>query len=120
MEFKVFCIWGQPLWVNWYRSTWRPGGVLFANLAAMEYHGKVNEVLDWVDWENIMNMARKFSIGKDLVRAPSHEDRDLFDKMDQLWISGYKKLEIIILFQTLRFPPHFKRTTPFLRKMPKH
>jgi hypothetical protein len=70
MEFKVFCIWGQPFWVNWRRGVWRPG-ILFANGTALEHHGTVGKykVPDWVDWESVMNMARKFSIGKDLARV---------------------------------------------------
>lgn len=68
-EFKVFTIWGR-MWL----AIWRPGmdgatAIIHRNGTNLEWAGKSEPLPDWIDWQQIVNIAERSGVNKDMFRT---------------------------------------------------
>ena len=68
-EFKVFTIWGR-MWL----AIWRPGmdgatAIIHRNGTNLEWAGKSEPLSDWIDWQQIVDIAERSGVNKDMFRT---------------------------------------------------
>ena len=68
-EFKVFTIWGR-MWL----AIWRPGmdgatAIIHRNGTNLEWAGKSEPLPDWIDWQQIVDIAERSGVNKDMFRT---------------------------------------------------
>jgi len=69
MEFKVFTIWGR-----FFVAIWRPGmdgaaGIFHRNGTNLEWAGTSEPLPDWIDWQQIVGIAERSGVSKDMFRT---------------------------------------------------
>ena len=68
-EFKVFTIWGR-MWL----AIWRPGmdgatAIIHRDGTNLEWAGKSEPLPDWIDWQQIVDIAERSGVNKDMFRT---------------------------------------------------
>jgi hypothetical protein len=68
-ELKVFTIWGR-MWL----AIWRPGmdgatAIIHRNGTNLEWAGESEPLPDWIDWQQIVDIAERSGVNKDMYRT---------------------------------------------------